>query len=55
MFKQFLNEVNGSQVYLITSLAIFMIFFLIVTVLLFMMKKDQIKYMSELPLTEDRL
>ena len=55
MFKQFLNEVNGSQVYLITSLAIFIVFFLVATLLLLTMKKDQIKYMSELPLTEDRL
>ncbi|MGY4386162.1 hypothetical protein ACVWYN_003212 [Pedobacter sp. UYP24] len=53
MFKQFLNEVNGNQVYLITSMGIFMLFFILVTVLLLTMKKDKIKYMSELPLKED--
>jgi len=52
MFKQFLNQVDGSQVYLITSLGIFMLFFLLVAVLLIRMKKEQVKYMSELPLTE---
>lgn len=53
MFKQFINEVNGSQVYLITSMGIFMLFFILVTLLLVTMKKDKIKYMSELPLKED--
>ncbi len=53
MFKQFLNEVNGGQGYLITSMGIFMLFFILVAVLLLTMKKDKIKYMSELPLKED--
>lgn len=52
MFKQFLNQVADSQVYLITSLAIFMLFFLIVGIMLLIMKKEQIKYMSELPLND---
>ena len=52
MFKQFLNQVADSQVYLITSLAIFMGFFLIVGIMLILMNKDQIKYMSELPLND---
>ncbi|WP_342332195.1 hypothetical protein [Pedobacter sp. FW305-3-2-15-E-R2A2] len=53
MFKQFLNQVDGSQVYLLTSLGIFMVFFLLVGILLLTMKKDEIKYMSELPLKDD--
>ncbi|MNL67730.1 hypothetical protein D3C87_1923510 [compost metagenome] len=53
MFKQFLNQVDGSQVYLLTSLGIFMLFFLLVGILLLTMKKDEIKYMSELPLKDD--
>ncbi len=53
MFKQFLNQVDDSQVYLITSLGIFLLFFIMVAVLLFVMKKDKIKYMSELPLNDD--
>ncbi len=53
MFKQFLNQVDGSQVYLITSLGIFLVFFIMVAVLLLVMKKDKIKYMSELPLNDE--
>ena len=53
MFKQFLNQVDDSQVYLITSLGIFLLFFIMVAVLLFVMKKEKIKYMSELPLNDD--
>jgi hypothetical protein len=52
MFKQFLNEVDGSQIYLITSMGIFMLFFILVAILLLKMKKDTIKYMSELPLKD---
>lgn len=48
MFKQFLTQVTDSQVYLITSLGIFMLFFLLVGLLLIFMKKEQIDYMSSL-------
>lgn len=53
MFKQFLDQASGNQVYLITSLGIFMLFFIMVAVLLLTMKKEDIKYMSELPLNEE--
>jgi hypothetical protein len=53
MFKQFLNQADGHQAYLITSLAIFLVFFLLVALLLLLMKKDTVKYMSELPLEEE--
>ena len=53
MFKQFLTQVTDSQVYLITSLGIFMLFFLLVGLLLVFMKKDDIDYMSSLPLNDD--
>lgn len=53
MFKQFLDQVDGSQVYLITSLGIFLLFFVLVGILLLTMKKEEIKYMSELPLKDD--
>jgi len=53
MFKQFLTQVTDSQVYLITSLGIFMLFFLLVGLLLIFMKKEQIDYMSSLPLNDD--
>ncbi|MBC7567625.1 MAG: hypothetical protein H7223_11760 [Pedobacter sp.] len=53
MFKQFLTQVTDSQVYLITSLGIFMLFFLLVALLLIFMKKEQIDYMSSLPLNDN--
>ncbi|QNK61892.1 hypothetical protein H7F33_15200 [Pedobacter sp. PAMC26386] len=54
MFKQFLDKVDGNQGYLLSSLGIFMLFFLLVGVLLLTMKKDEIKYMSELPIKDDQ-
>jgi len=54
MFKQFLDQVDGNQGYLLSSLGIFMLFFLLVGILLLTMKKDEIKYMSELPLKDDQ-
>ncbi|WP_169304390.1 hypothetical protein [Pedobacter frigoris] len=53
MFKQFLDQVDGNQGYLITSLGIFMLFFIVVAILLIVMKKDEVKYMSELPLNDE--
>ncbi|WEK17511.1 MAG: hypothetical protein P0Y49_11965 [Candidatus Pedobacter colombiensis] len=53
MFKQFLNQTSGNQVYLLTSLGIFMLFFILVAILLLNMKKEEVKYMSELPLKDD--
>lgn len=54
MFKQFIDRSSGVDVYLITSLGIFLVFFLAVTILLFMMKNTHIKYMSALPLNDDK-
>ena len=54
MFKQFLNTVTDSNIYLITSLWIFLIFFVLVTVMLIKMSKEHIRHMSELPLNEDK-
>lgn len=53
MFKQFLDQTSGNQVYLLTSLGIFMVFFILVAVLLLTMRKEEVKYMSELPLNDD--
>lgn len=55
MFKQFLEQVDDKQIYLISSLGIFVLFFLIVGVVLYMMKKEEVKYMSELPLNEEEI
>jgi hypothetical protein len=54
MFKQFLNNVQGADVPMVTSLLIFFIFFILLTVYLFIMDKNHIKYMSDLPINEDK-
>jgi len=54
MFKQFIDKSLGADVYLITSLGIFLVFFLVVTVLLFTMNKKHVNYMSKLPLNDDK-
>ena len=54
MFKQFLDKVDGNQGYLLSSFGIFLLFFILVGVLVLTMKKDEIKYMSELPLKDDQ-
>jgi hypothetical protein len=52
MFRQFIDKSTGADIYLITSLGIFLVFFILVTVLLFTMNKKHVSYMSELPLTD---
>lgn len=51
MFKQITN-LGGNEWYLITSLWIFMIFFVVVGVMLFLMKKDYVDYMGNIPLED---
>jgi cbb3-type cytochrome oxidase subunit 3 len=53
MFKQFLENAEGNQGYLLSSLAIFLLFFILVGVFVLTMRKEEIKYMSELPLNEE--
>ncbi len=53
MFRQFLEHVDDKQIYLITSLAIFFLFFVLVGVMLLMMKKDEVTYMSQLPINDE--
>lgn len=53
MFKQFSTLINGNEVYLLTSLGIFVLFFIIVALMLLRMRKDTINYMSALPLNEN--
>jgi hypothetical protein len=52
MFKQFTEGIDGNQVYLISSLAIFLLFFIAVTVLLLRTKKAHVDYMSDVPLND---
>lgn len=51
MFRQITN-LNGDEGYLLFSLVMFMVFFIVVTVVLIKMKKPFIDYMSEMPMEE---
>ncbi len=48
MFKQITN-LHGDEIYLITSLWIFLVFFILVACMLVWMKKEHVKYMSDIP------
>lgn len=52
MFKQ-ITDLGGNEWYLIISLWIFFVFFILVAVLLFRMRKPYTEYMSQLPLEEE--
>jgi len=52
MFDQFVKNVSGEQMYLIFSLWIFLVFFVVVSFLLFITKKQHTDRMSELPLED---
>ena len=54
MFNQLIQNFADSKVYLISSLWLFLIFFILVAVMLVRMNKKHIKYMSELPLQENK-
>lgn len=51
MWRQITN-LNGDEIYLIVSLWIFLVFFIAVAVMLFMMKKDFVQYMKNIPLED---
>jgi hypothetical protein len=55
MFKQFTENIKGDQVYLISSLGIFLVFFIVVAVLLIRLRKQHVEYMSDLPLEDSTL
>ncbi len=52
MFKQFTENISGHQIYLLFSLGIFLVFFIVVTVLLIRIRKSHIDHMSALPLND---
>ena len=52
MFKQFIQNFSDSRIYLVSSLWIFLVFFILVAIMLIIMNKSHIQYMSNLPLTE---
>lgn len=51
MFKQ-ITSLDGNEWYLITSLWIFLIFFIVVGIMIYRMRKDHIEYMGNLPLED---
>lgn len=51
MFKQ-ITSLGGNEWYLIASLWLFLIFFIVVGVMLFLMKKDYVDYMGNIPLED---
>ena len=51
MFKQITN-LNGDESYLLFSLIMFMVFFIVVTIVLVKMNKTHIDYMSDMPIEE---
>lgn len=53
MFKQFTEDISGYQAYLLFSLWIFLLFFIVVTIYLIRIKKPHITHMSDLPLQDD--
>lgn len=53
MFKQFIQNFTESQAYLLFSLWLFFVFFILVGVMLFLMKRPYVNYMRNLPLDEE--
>lgn len=53
MFKQ-IKDLAGGEFYLITSLIIFMVFFLIVGLYLYKLSKSHISVMSNLPFEDNQ-
>lgn len=52
MFKQFTENISAHQNYLLLSLGIFFVFFVVIAIMLFMMPKQLVDEMSDLPLTD---
>ncbi|WP_419701541.1 hypothetical protein [Mucilaginibacter sp. NFX135] len=50
MFKQFTENINANQAYLLFSLGIFFVFFIVVTVMLIRIRKQHVDHMRDLPL-----
>ncbi len=55
MFKQFTENISGNQVYLLFSLGIFLVFFIVVAVMLFWLKKAHVDHMRDLPLNDGQI
>ncbi|MEO8885141.1 MAG: hypothetical protein ABI367_03700 [Mucilaginibacter sp.] len=55
MFKQFTENIAGNDVYLIASLGIFLVFFIVVTIMLIRLNKQHVSHMSDLPLQDEQI
>lgn len=53
MFKQIQN-LDGNEWYLISSLWLFLLFFILIAILLIRMKKEYSNYMENLPLEDNQ-
>jgi hypothetical protein len=54
MFKQFIDKVEGADTFMITSFIIFMAFFVAVSLYLFVMDKNYLTKMQNLPLEDNQ-
>jgi cbb3-type cytochrome oxidase subunit 3 len=54
MYQQFISTFAGSRFYLLSSLWLFLVFFILVGIMLFRMNKKHIDYMKDLPLNDDK-
>jgi hypothetical protein len=52
MFKQFIHDVAGADGFMIGSLLLFLLFFVLVGVYLFLVDAAHVRRMSQLPLDE---
>lgn len=50
--KQYTETIANAEIYPIISLLIFFIFFIVLTVYVFSMKKSTVKILSEIPLND---
>lgn len=54
MFNQ-IKDLAGGEFYLIISLLLFMVFFVVVAIYLFMLNKQYIAFMSNLPIEDQQV
>lgn len=54
MFRNLLHKIQGADLPMISSLLIFFTFFVLVAIYLIIIDKNHLKYMSNLPLADDK-
>lgn len=53
MFKQFTENISCNQAYLLFSLCIFLLFFIVVSIMLVRIRKPHVDHMSQMPLNDN--